>query len=156
MSRYEGYIIEVIRTSVLIVFIVILLYFLKLLPFFSDLCFLKDNFTLYEFIEFVAFCIISFLLSEFALRVETMVETIFDFIPQAGKIHRYLMLIISFVFLYWGGVNAFSKLISSNYIWIYQMFFAGVVLFLISKVFLIIYSNGERFGRNILSKIKGL
>ncbi len=156
MSRYESYLVEVVRLCLLVFFIVVALYFLKFLPFISDLSFIKTEFSLYEFIEFIFFALISFLLGEFSFRVERTVDSMLDFVPKAGRIHRYIMLTVSFVFLYWGGVNAFSKLISSDFVWLYQMFFAGVVLFIISKIFLIIYYEGENFGRNILSKIKEL
>lgn len=154
MNRYDSYISEVLRLGVLVVFLVFSGYFLRMLPFISDLFFIKPELSLSEFIEFLVFIFISFLLFEFAYRVEDTVSSMIDLIPGSGRIHRYVFFIISFILIYWGGVNVFSKLIGNIYLWMYQIVFAGILMFIVAKIFLIIYYEGDTIGRNIFERIK--
>lgn len=155
-SRYEPYIVEILRLAVLVIFVSFAGYFIKFLPFVSELPFIKSNYTLAEFIEFVVFGVISFLLIEFSFRVEKKVNDMIDFIPRVGVIHRYSFFIVSGILLYSGWINTFMKIVGEDWVWIYQMFFATFTILMFIVIFVIIYREGENFGKNILSKFKGL
>ena len=154
ISRYEPYLVEIVRLIVLVIFVSFSGYFIRILPFIEDLSFIKDGYTLGEFIEFLAFGTISFLLVEFSFRVQKSVDDIVRFIPRCGIIHRYLIFIISGVFLYSGWLNTFIKLVGNDWVWLYQLFFAGFTIGMFVVIFMIIYREGDNFGRNILEKFK--
>lgn len=152
--RYEPYIVEFLRLVLLVVFLSFAGYFIKLFPFISELEFLKSNYTLAEFVEFSVFGIISFLLIEFSFRVERVVAEMISLIPSAGVIHRYIFFIVSAVFLYSGWLNTFVKLVGKEWRWLYQLFFAAFTIVIFILIFLILYREGDKLGRNILNKIR--
>lgn len=154
ISKYEPYIIEVIRLFVLVSFVSIAGYFIHFLPFINELPFIKNDYMLDEFLEFVVFLVISFLLIEFSKRTQNIVDYMLEFIPKVGLIHKYIFFIISMLLLYSGGLKSYEKLVGKDWLWLYQMVFAGLVIFIISLIFLIIYREGDRFGKNLYSKIR--
>lgn len=154
ISKYEPYIVEVIRIFVLVSFVALAGYFVRFLPFINELPFIRADYMLSEFLELVVFFMISFLLVEFSKRTQIIVDNMFDFVPKIGLIHKYIFFIISLLLLYSGGINSYNKLIGREWIWIYQMIFAGLVIFIVALIFLIIYREGDKFGKNLYSKMK--
>ncbi|PIS46978.1 MAG: hypothetical protein COT17_05740 [Elusimicrobia bacterium CG08_land_8_20_14_0_20_51_18] len=145
----RAYITEFIRLFIILISLYLINNFLFFLPFISGLS-AFNGMPLPSLLSLVISLLAFFVLAEYSSRTRGYVENIFKGIPQAGKLYSFSIYVLLALFLYYAAYGAVFAFAGEDWVWAYQSFFIGVILYLICKIGLHIYFNSSAISGNLI------
>lgn len=155
VDKLRPYLIEIIRLLIILLVIYIFNNFASSLPFVSNVAIFNDNILLTEVLSFIMMLIACFIIYEFGKRSFAYVEEMVVIIPEAGRIHSYIVYLAVIITAYFSGLNLFLKTLGSDWLWSYNIAFIAFSLFYISKIILIFYKNSHKISSDIFDAVAG-